>query len=179
MVQKQTNRANNTYLLHVSYSSPETMETCILPFWDRQDTELPKMGLKKINNTWEGGGDVFTTIDKWMTTFGNRVSECTGGPLLPPLNVGAEEPDTLSEIKSKGAFGISPHPEPISLHGGVLLGLPSDSLDNFWKSSDELHSPSGKLLFRRIGNNLQFWSRETSSSEGALAGRRYLGGTSS
>jgi hypothetical protein len=55
MVQKQTNRSTSTYLLHVSFSSPETLGKCVRPFWDAQDTELPALGLKNENGKWVGG----------------------------------------------------------------------------------------------------------------------------
>jgi beta-lactamase superfamily II metal-dependent hydrolase len=46
MAQKQTNRATNTYLLHVSVSSRSTIDSCVEPAWQLQETELPKIGLK-------------------------------------------------------------------------------------------------------------------------------------
>jgi hypothetical protein len=179
MVQKQTNRSTNTYLLHMSFSSPETLEKCVIPFWKAQDTELPALGLTDKNGTWEGKGDTFTAIDGWMTKLAEHVSLCSGGVLLAPITVGPQSLDYLTDLSRRGSFGILLHTQPVNIHGGVLLGRSTDSIENFWSSSDELRSPLGRLLFRRDGNNLQFWSSQGASPGGSEA-RNYVfvrGGT--
>ncbi len=173
MVQKQTNRSTNTYLLHISFSSPETLEKCVMPNWKAKDTDLPARGVHKVNGTWQGKGDTFTTIDGWMTELADHVSTCSRGVILPPVAVGAQSLDTLTELSRSGSFGLSPHMQPINIHGGVLLGHNTDSIENSFKSGNELRSPFGRLLFRRNGNDLQFWSSQ-SSSLGATEARKYV-----
>lgn len=152
----QLERSGTTLLVHVSFSRANTLSACVGPEWERRkaDFEQHHIRFNPVSKKWEGS---IAYLNQWMSGLATKITTCTGGTLLLPNGViGADDDESGSQEE---AFGIEPHVQPVSYHGGVLLGAlrPRSFLEAAWKTDGTLRQPDGHLLFQRSGEDLHFW----------------------
>ncbi len=162
------------FRVHVSFADPAVLTDCVEPAWNRQDTDFPRAGFtfNRATNTWEGTGNG-GFLRSWMTALATGIAHCSNGVVLTPDGVYREEDDPLSlATESRTTFKYVPHIQPISYHGGVLLGPLSSSgfLKTAWQEYGVQRGVGGHLLFQRVGSDLHFWTTTPGSGNqvGAL-----------
>ena len=175
----QYERRPPTFLVHFTISDKATLDHCVMPNWKRQYVDFPLHGLcfNEAKNLWENCRQPFTTatspfypvlnrpeptetrgnfLDGWMANLAGNIVACTQGKLLGVTKEAAD--DEYSGLGVRQSFGLVPHPQPISLHGGVLLGAARQFFESAWRDKGLLISPDRKLLFKRSGDEVHFWN---------------------
>jgi beta-lactamase superfamily II metal-dependent hydrolase len=155
LVQQQTTgtSAQPSRLVHVSAADTTVFATCVIPEWERQNTEFPAAGVERQPNGWRGGPPGFLT--RWMSALARRIAECSRGRLLPPTSLATIDP--LADHDTQ-LFGIKRHLQPMHVHGGVLLGTRRHFLQSAWRDDGLLRTPDGMIAFKRVDDELHFWN---------------------
>jgi hypothetical protein len=158
IVQQQFSRGQGGYnnFLHISYADNSTLTNCVLPYWEAHNSEFPNNNIFKINGIWKIPPDKYGFVDGWMTALTTKVALCSHARLLGPVARGNFE--QAGYTGGQTAFGISPHPQAVHMHGGVLLGMQRGFLESAWKEKGLLLSLSRRPLFQNAKGKLHFWN---------------------
>jgi hypothetical protein len=147
-------------ILHLRFSEAETIDNCVLPKWRRRAPELRDSGVTRNRQGAFEGKHVFEVTNKWMREFADEIATCAKGTVLTE-KVGLNKLLSDEEVESReGEFGLSPHLQPVAIHGGILLGRGSQSLPEVVTQTKALNDPLGRPLFRAQGSTLHFWTTD-------------------
>jgi beta-lactamase superfamily II metal-dependent hydrolase len=146
-----------THLVHVSMADSSIDSKCVGPLWDVHPDEFRARGLTydAIKGKWVGPG-ASQILNEWMTNLAKSIKECANGVLLPAISVRPQ--DELDVMSMEESFGVVTHIQPIHMHGGVLLGVQRKFLETAWRDKGLLISPSRRILFKRVNDDLHFWN---------------------
>ena len=160
--------------LHISTAHPEEVSACVNQYYgiNARHTAFRAAGLKFEDGVWRYTDQQKPFFTRWIGQVARAVAICTKGTPLPPDTdmAGLEE-----GYGSDGSIGdLVYHVQPVHIHGGVLLGSEKESRRAAWLKDGRVVLPDGRLVLRRQGDDLHFWSFNDDSEALGFVGQHVV-----
>jgi beta-lactamase superfamily II metal-dependent hydrolase len=143
--------------LGLRISAPHGLQaaTCLIAHYNPNE-DFTAHKLRKEHGKWQYNKTDIPYFSGWIDTVAKKIATCLGGAVVSSAGDAADVDEPI--VSDGGINAPTIHIQPIDVHGGVLLGSDKEARKARWLKEGRIALPDGRLIMKRDGTELHFWS---------------------